>query len=216
MSTEVSNEKSTPRRRSRRAVVVVLVVAVVAVIGAGVVIASWPSAGPGSAAPDAQTSGSTAAPADAVTPGPVASATPVDGSEVLPPTSNEPLNRIPPREPAPPTLTGPLPAADSAQGRLVAGFPVAVIGPAEGDEVIDSSIAPEGTTLQVTLTARSERDAEAIRDHYRALWLPFGLTPQARSTDELSFGSATASVTLDVVGTGTGTVYTVVATLRAE
>lgn len=216
MSTGVSDDRGTPRRRSRRAVVVVLAVALVAVIGAGVVVASWPSSDPGAAAPNAQPTVSTEAPSDAATPGPAASATPVDGSEVLPPTSDEPLNRIPPREPAPPTLSGPLPAADSAQGRLVAGFPVAVIGPAAGDEVIDSSVAPEGTTLQVTLTARSARDAEAIRDHFRALWLPFGLTAQTRDTDELSFRSATASVTLDVVGTGTGTVYTVFATLRAE
>jgi septal ring-binding cell division protein DamX len=194
---------------------VVLGVAVAAAIGTGVVVASLPTSDSGPATQNAQSTGSTAAPTDAATLGPVASATPVDGSEVLRPTNDEPLNRIPPREPALPTLDGPLPAAGSAQGRLVAGFPVAVVGPAEGDEVIDSSVAPEGTTLQVTLTARSERDAEAIRDHYRALWVPFGLTPQTHSTDELSFRSATASVTLDVVGTGTGTVYTVVATLRA-
>jgi hypothetical protein len=196
---------------------IALAVAVAAAIGTAAVVASLPTSGTGPAAPNAQSTAAAGAPTDAAPAGPAASATPVDGSEVLPPTSDEPLNRIPPREPALPMLSGPLPAAESAQGRLVAGFPVAAAGPAEGDEVIDSSVAPEGTTLQVTLTARSDRDAEAIRDHYRALWLPFGLAAQTPSTDELSFRSATASVTLDVIGTGTGTgtVYTVVATLRA-
>jgi hypothetical protein len=216
MGTEAPDEQQPTTRRPRRAGIALLIVAVAAVVGTGVAVASGqtatPEAGTASVSP---TTEDVEAP-DAAAPGPAASATPVDGSEVLPPTAEADRDRLPPREPDPVLVSAPLPTADSAQGRLVAGFPVAVVEPAPGSEVIDSSVTPEGSTLQVTLTARSERGVDEIRDHFRGVWTPLGLTAQNSTDSEIAFRSATASATLAVALTGTGTVYTVFATFRTE
>jgi hypothetical protein len=229
MNTDDPVDPDTAPTRPRMRLGVVIAVALLA--GAAVVAASWSFLMPpdtttaagtsGTATPDAPSedgtgSGGTDAAADGATPGPAQNATPVDGSEVLPPESEEPRDRIPPREPDRPVLVGPLPTAEAAQGRLVTGFPVDVVGPAAGDEVIDSSVTPQGSTLQVTMTARSERDVDDVRAHFQSLWSPYGLTLHTDSAGEISVRNASATVALDVAVTGTGTVYTVFATLRTE
>ncbi|MDF2492604.1 MAG: hypothetical protein K0Q58_1182 [Microbacterium sp.] len=209
MNTDDPVDPDTAPTRPRMRLGVVIAVALLA--GAAVVAASWSFLMPpdtttaagtsGTATPDAPSedgtgSGGTDAAADGATPGPAQNATPVDGSEVLPPESEEPRDRIPPREPDRPVLVGPLPTAEAAQGRLVTGFPVDV--------------------LQVTMTARSERDVDDVRAHFQSLWSPYGLTLHTDSAGEISVRNASATVALDVAVTGTGTVYTVFATLRTE
>ncbi|MCC4908019.1 hypothetical protein [Microbacterium sp. cx-59] len=221
MDTEVSTSPAPPRHRPTRAVIVVALTAVGALIGVAVALGIGGGFGGGPASESAPTVAGQNAPdgetADASERrGPAPGATPVDGSEVLPPTSGEDPNRIPPREADPPIVSAPLPAAASASGHLVTGFPASVVGPATGDDVIDSSVSPEGTTLQVTLTARSDRGADEIRTHFRELWASFGLLAREASVQNQLFASDTASVTLDVVETGTGTVYSLFATLRTE
>lgn len=212
---------SAHRENRRRRRTMAIAVAVAAIIAAALVVGLiW--TGTRSAGPDALPEGAgadrTAAPSDAASAarGPAAGGTPVDGSEVLPPAAGTDPNRIPPRAADPPTVSAPLPAAGSASGHLVAGFPADVVGPAPGDDVIDSSLSPEGTTLQVTLTARSDRAPDEIRSYFRDLWAPYGMIAQTASTENQLFASDTASVTLDVIETGTGTVYSLFATLRTE
>ncbi|MBD7958541.1 hypothetical protein H9651_12900 [Microbacterium sp. Sa4CUA7] len=152
------------------------------------------------------------------TPGPTIGAAPAAGSEVPPlTTSDTPANRLP-ALPAPRALVStPLPADGFASGTLVAGFPVEVAGPVPGDDVIDTSIAVDDTTAQVTLTARTDATAESVRTHYQQAWAALSLTPGVTSGAELTYSDSFSSVSLAFgQNSGTGTVYTVYAVLRAE
>lgn len=205
-------------RARRRRMVIIAAVGAAAIVTALVVAGMATDRDPMAAETDAAGAAGTARPSGDASPttGPAAGGTPVDGSEVLPPAAGTDPNRIPPREADPPTVSQPLPAAGSASGHLVMGFPAGVVGPAAGDDVIDSAVSPEGSTLQVTLTARSDRAPEEIRSYYRDLWAPYGLIAQTTTTENQLFASDTASVTLDVIETGTGTVYSLFATLRTQ
>lgn len=182
-----------------------------AVVVAGLAVAAWLGLAP---LPDAAT-----APPQAVAPapltGPDADAPAVDGSEVLPAdeTPQRP-DRIPPIAPAAARVTLPLPASATAQGELVAGFPADLAAPAEDSDVLDSTIASEGDTMQFTLRARSDASADAVLAHYAAAWAALGLAPSP-SAQGVSYGDAYSSLSVVAESTGTGLVYTVYGVLRA-
>ncbi|MDL5352381.1 hypothetical protein [Microbacterium sp. zg-YB36] len=154
----------------------------------------------------------------APTPGPVANATPAAGSEVLPPDAGQaPTDRLPQLTPPVPLISPPLPASGFARNELVAGFPVEVVGLPPDTDVIDSSLAQDGTVMQATLTARTNAPADAVLTHYRVLWSGLGLAPGVSGGGDAGFSDAYSSVSLAFAGaSGTGTVYTVYAVLRTE
>lgn len=188
-----------------------------AVVALGIAVTVWLLvAGPGSNASAGPDAGAT--PGPTVTQGPVPGATPTTGSEVQPPEeSAPPTDRLPPLATPSPLVSGQLPPSGSASGELVKGFPADVAGPAPDSQVLESSIATEGSTMQVTLVARTDASADDVRAHYRELWAGLGLA-DAGGTD----GSVTSSDTLSSLtltfspSSGTGTVYMIYGVLRTS
>ena len=198
-----------------------MLVIVAAIVVAGLAVTLWivsqnvitkiadpsPSASPGQ--------GSTVP-----TPGADPNATPTTGSEVLPPSSQSPDAGLPPLEPSTPLVTEPLPPSASLQGGLVAGFPTSVIGPMPGAEVVESSVASEGTTMQATLIARTDASPEEVAAHYQASWKALGLSGSSQGRENaimLSYAGPYESLSLAfTAGSGTGTVYMVYGVFRTS
>ncbi len=229
-----------PRRRRPRVAAALSAIGLAAAVAA-VAVLSGPAGRPGaegdapaasspapspspSSSPEEPSAPGTAPTADPpqTGPGPVAGASPVPGSEVLDPDAGAATEGVPPLVPDPALVSRPLPGDAAAEGVLVAGFPSDVAGPAEGDTVVSSSVASDADTMQATLTARSEREPAGIRTHFERLWASRGLAPEVTaaadaggSPDQLTYRTDTAAVTLATRSTGTGTVYSVFAVLRA-
>jgi hypothetical protein len=194
----------TPAMKTAIAVIGVLV------LGGVITVAALTATGRPEASPDVSPS-----PAATQTSGPVPGATPTTGSEVQPPTAS-PRTGLPPLQPAEPLITAPLPDAGSLNGGLVTGFPAGVADPMEGSEVASSSIATEGTVMQLSLVASSGESPDAIRAHYRALWTSLGLRETSGDDDAVAFTGEYESLTLNVGTSGTGNLYTIFGVLRTE
>lgn len=108
------------------------------------------------------------APAGATDPGapPSGAAGPVGEAPPTPPPGPTALADAP--APPGPSLTGPLPAAASARGGLVAGFPAHVVPVPASLDVVSSAVAGEGTRLQVALEASSDDAPDAVQAAYVA------------------------------------------------
>ncbi len=201
--------------RRRRTIGLGMAVGAVALVAGAAVVASLvlqPDAGRQATADPSST------PTPSSAPGPAPDATPVDGSEVLPPEASTDRRTagVPLLTPAPPLVTGPLPEDASADGALVKGYPADLAGPATGDTVLQSSVSSEGRTMQAALTARTDAEPDAVREHFRALWDELGLTPDAPAgDDQLTYRGPSATVTLAVETGGTGTVYSVFTVVTA-
>lgn len=199
-------------RRTTTATMRWVIATVAVVVAAGLGWAAWTTTLGGQAAPGPSASDATAGAAA----GPSPRATPVQGSEVTTPQSDQSVTgRLPALAPPTPLVAPPLPADAAEQGGLVAGFPTPVAGPVAESDVIDSSVSSDGATMQAALNARTDQTPTAIVDHYRAVWGELGLAPSAAGGD-LAYADRFTSVTLAVRETGTGTVYTLFATLRTE
>jgi len=189
-------------------------VVVIGIVVALVLLFSPPTNPPG----DSPGAGSQNSPSPAATAGPSPDAAPADGSEVpSPDPTATPGAGLPPREGDEQLVTAPLPQPASAEGRLVDGFPVDIMGPDDESEVLSSSIAVEGDTMQVTVVARTDAPEADIIEHYRALWSGLGLSDAGASgSSALSYGNDFSSLTLAFTpSSGTGTVYMVYGVLRA-
>jgi hypothetical protein len=154
-----------------------------------------------------------------VTHGPEPGATPTTGTEVPEPDpSAAPENGLPPLPAPTPLVAGPLPDSGSESGALIDGFPDAVMGPAPASDVLESSIATEGSTMQVTLVARTDSPADDVRAHYRALWSQLGLTESVGAPEgDVAFSNAHSSLSLAFApASGTGTVYMIYGVLRTN
>lgn len=189
-------------------------IAVGAVVLIGVAVTIWllvsgGAAGGGSADPGASTS-----PATTATRGPIPGSTPTTGSEVLPPTATGP-NQLPSRTPAAPLISAPLPKSSSEQGALVAGFPTKIMGPIKGSDVLSSSIATQGATMQVTLVARTDASQKKIRAHYEKLWASLGLAENSTGGN-VAYVGPYESLTLAVQSTGTGIQYSIFGVFRTK
>jgi hypothetical protein len=188
------------------------------VVALGLAVAIWLIAtGAGSGTPDAADAGAT--PGATSTRGPVPGATPTTGSENQAPDPSAPAaDRLPARGTPAPLVSEPLPASGSASGELVDGFPADLLGPAPDSEVLQSSIASEGGTMQVTLVARTDAGADEVRAHYSELWSTLGLSDAGAGDDaDLAYSDAFSSLSLAFSpSSGTGTVYTVYGVLRTS
>jgi hypothetical protein len=154
-----------------------------------------------------------------VTHGPEPGATPTTGTEVPEPDpSTPPQNGLPPLPTPTPLVVGPLPDSGSESGALIDGFPDAVMGPVPASDVLESSIATEGSTMQVTLVARTDSPADDVRTHYRGLWSQLGLTASVEAPEgEVAFSNAHSSMSLAFApASGTGIVYMIYGVLRTN
>lgn len=192
-----------------------------AVVLVGLAIALWLSTADGDAgaprAVDATTAPTAHAPS--ATPGPLRDATPTTGSEVKAPDATAPpADRLPPLSTPSPLVSAPLPGSGSASGELVDGFPTNAMAPAPASEVLQSSIATEADTMQVTLQARTDATPEEVSRHYRVLWSDLGLADVGASGGAgASYADALSSLSLAFsASAGTGTVYTVYGVFRTS
>jgi len=193
------------------------VAAVAVVVAAGLTWAAWMSF-LADADADADAAGAPRATAGPLAGGSAASPlpTPVDGGEVLPPGQQQVIDRIPALPGITPRVTAPLPADATGLGELVDGYPAEIAGPLSADDVIASSISSQATRMQVGLTARTGETPETVTAHYRQLWTGLGLAPSGETPGSLAFSDSYTSITLAVSETGTGTAYSIFATLRTE
>lgn len=144
--------------------------------------------------------------------------TPVAGSEVPPPDEavTAPLNRLPALPPRTALVTLPLPADGHQTGGVVTGFPLDVAGPFPGALVLETAVSSAGDTLQATLTARTDASPEEVHSYYRDAFATLGLVPTSTDVDA-PYSDGTSAISVAVLpGSGTGTVYSVFAVLRAE
>ncbi len=193
------------------------VIGVVAVIvAAGLGWAIWTSTLAGQD-PAGSAASSSSAGVAAPTTGPSPGATAVDGSEVIAPDPQQTDSARLPALPQPtPLVAAPLPADAAEQGSLVTGFPTEVAAPTAQSDIIDSSVTSDGTTMQAALNARTDQTPDELADHYRALWAGLGLAPVTSEGSTLAYADQFTSITLAAAESGTGTVYTLYATLRTE
>jgi len=209
---------SEPSRTALTTAMRAVLIAAAAIVVAGIAVTIWLLASAsGSGDPQGQPGGTV--PAATPTRGPIPGATPTTGSEVLPPAATAPPNRLPSRTPAPPTaplVPAPLPKSAAAEGGLVAGFPSDLMGPVKGSDVVSSSIATEGATMQVSLVARSDASAKDLRSHYDELWASLGLKEASPTDGNLSYTGAHESLTLAVEKTGTGNRYSIFGVFRTK
>jgi len=187
-----------------------------ALVVVGISIAIWFFATSSGGEQDPDRAGSPAA-TSTPTRGPLPGATPTTGSEVLSPAPTESgSGGLPPLPTPTPLIEPPLPESGSATGSLVDGFPTAIVGPVPESDILDSSIASDGTTMQVTLVARTDASADGVEAHYRQLWVALGLSGLAQSSD-IAYSDAYSSLTLAFTPTsGTGTVYMIYGVLRTS
>ncbi|GAA5083433.1 hypothetical protein GCM10025760_00060 [Microbacterium yannicii] len=113
-------------------------------------------------------------------------------------------------------MSGPLPESGTSEGALVEGFPSEVMGEIEGSEVLSSSIAAAGDTMQVTLVARTDATPESIRSHYTELWTSLGLSEATMSDGNLGYVGPYESLTLAVSTSGTGIQYSIYGVFRTK
>jgi hypothetical protein len=128
-------------------------------------------------------------------------------SELLPPTNPAPL------------VTTPLPRAATAEGRLVRRFPDA-LRPTRAARVQSSSLSPMGDRLQVGLVATTSLSPEQVLIAYRTRLARRGMNettapPSVAGSDAAAFRQGDSVVTLTVTPRGSGTSYSLHATLRS-
>ena len=91
------------------------------------------------------------------------------------------------------------------------------MGPLPDSSVVQSSIATEASTMQATLTARTDATPAEVTEYYRIVWSGLGLADAgAGSGTDTSYSDAFSSVSLAFSSSGTGTVYTVYGVFRTS
>ncbi|WP_019180096.1 hypothetical protein [Microbacterium yannicii] len=211
----VASEHTTRRRLTPAMRAVVLVVIVLAV--AGIAVSLWLFA---ASSADRNTAAAPAPSASApVTQGPVPGATPATGSEVQEPEPGGAApgsGGLPPVSNPTPLVAPPLPESASADGSLVPGYPDEIAGPSPSSDVLSSSIAVDGGTMQVTLVARTTATAEEVNAAFREPWAELGLAETASAGDSsMTFADGFTSLSLAFSPvSGTGTVYMIYGVFR--
>ncbi|KJL43798.1 MULTISPECIES: hypothetical protein [Microbacterium] len=192
---------------------------VAAVVVLGIAVTIWLlTIGSGTAGVDGADPDAGSTPTATVTQGPIPGATPTTGSEVQPPDETAaPIDRLPPLPTSSPLVSDPLPASGSASGELVKGFPVDLMGPVPDSQVLESSISTEGSTMQVSLVARTDAADDDVRAHYRELWADLGLTDTSGGDGSITYSDAFSSLSLAFSeSSGTGTVYMIYGVFRTS
>ncbi|WP_231728438.1 hypothetical protein [Arthrobacter sp. EPSL27] len=160
--------------------------------------------------------GSTAAPSRGSADG--AASVPV-GREVLPPVSATPTGLPAPTAPAA-LVSAPLPAAASAQGGIVDGYPTDILPFPDATVLVSTSVSPAEGTLQVAADAIAPLSQDAVAGHYQQVLGGLGFwsepVPAADGQRAIRFGRGTDSLTFTASTTGTGgTRFMLLGNLRA-
>jgi hypothetical protein len=129
------------------------------------------------------------------------------GREVLPPVSAAPTGLPMPSPPAP-LISTPLPAAESAQGKIVGGFPADALRFPEGTVVVSTSVSPAEGSLQVAADAIAGLNQDSVAGHFQQVLGSLGFwsepVPAAAGERALRFSRGADSITLTAATTGTG------------
>ncbi|WP_158866169.1 hypothetical protein [Leifsonia sp. AG29] len=127
---------------------------------------------------------------------------------------------LPPSTALPHPIAPPLPKSASAVGKLVTGYPAAVLPQAPGSAVQTSSVAAQGDRLQVTLTATSTQGVTDVLAFYRSALAKYGMydtaAPALSGATSLLFSRGSDSVTLTASTGKSGTTYTLYAAFTAQ
>ncbi|MDN4612879.1 hypothetical protein P5G50_00325 [Leifsonia sp. F6_8S_P_1B] len=171
---------------------------------------------------------STSGPAPSSTAGPGSGAgagpdTPSAGkrysTEVLPPVEKT-SPALPPSDPLPVPVSAPLPRTASATGGLVSGYPEKVLPITPGARVKTSSVASQGSRLQVTMTATTPSGVTDILAFYRTALAKYGMydtpAPAQGGATALRFDRDGSSVTVTAAPTEDGSTYVIFGTFTAK
>ncbi|KDA05204.1 hypothetical protein DC31_01905 [Microbacterium sp. CH12i] len=109
-----------------------------------------------------------------------------------------------------------MPGSGSLNGGIVKGFPAGIADAMDGSNIISTSIATEGSVMQLSLVASSAATPDEIRAHYRALWSALGLREQPGNDETIAFIGAYESLSLSIGPSGTGNRYTIFGVFRTE
>ncbi|MEV7604876.1 hypothetical protein AB0N65_05505 [Paenarthrobacter sp. NPDC089322] len=150
------------------------------------------------------------------TPGATAGTTPEgsDGAtstakplEVLPPVTSTPTGLPAPSSPAP-LITGGLPAAGSARGEVVDGWPGDILTLPQGTTVGSTSISVSGDILQLTADGIvNKSQADVLADFRQSLtghgfWSEDASAPEGSVAQRFVRGADTVTVSVSLTGTG--------------
>ncbi len=127
--------------------------------------------------------------------------------EVLPPVNDAPTGLPMPSPPAA-LITAPLPAAASAQGKTVEGFPSQVISFPDGTVVVFTGVSSSGDALQATAEGIVELGAENVAGHFLQILQSAGFrseeAPAAAGQQAVRLARGKDSVSLTLSATRTG------------
>lgn len=140
---------------------------------------------------------------------------PADGkqfnTEVQPPGGA--AQGLPASKVLPYPVNAPLPKSASAVGALATGYPSEALPAAPGSKVRTSSVASEGTHLQVSLTARTSAAVTEVVAFYRTALARYGMydtpSPALNGATAVSFTRGGNSVTVTATPGSAGTSYVV-------
>ncbi|TDL41736.1 hypothetical protein [Arthrobacter nitrophenolicus] len=127
--------------------------------------------------------------------------------EVLPPVSASPTGLPAPSPPAA-LVSEPLPAAASAQGTLVEGFPSNIVSFPDGTAIVFTGISPSDGTLQATAEGIVELSREKVIGHFQQILQSHGFRSEeapavtGQQALRLARGNDSVSVTFSTTGTG--------------
>lgn len=162
-----------------------------------------------------------AAPTSAEAPTPAEAPAPPKQIEV--PSSTPSAAALPGLTPVPspdrPLVRRPLPPPGLAHGRLVEGYPRRILPPVQGTDIDTSSLGVHGRRLQVTLTGRTRRSADAVLLFYRLRLTSLGFTEVGTPTSDLTevdFRHGKDVATLSVTGSAGEASYSLISTLHAD
>lgn len=149
---------------------------------------------------------------DGATPNPDASGPPQSKrftTEVIP--GSGPGSALPKSTALPEPINNPLPKTASAVGSLAKGYPSSVLPVAPGTTIKNSSVATQGSHLQVTLTAKSSQSVTDVLAFYRTALAKYGMydssAPAPGGATALTFTRGSNSVTVTTSPVTGGTSY---------
>jgi hypothetical protein len=139
-------------------------------------------------------------------------------TEVIP--GSGPGKGLPKSTALPEPVSNPLPKTASSVGSLAKGYPSSVLPAAPQSSITTSSVASQGTHLQVTLTAKSSLSTTDVLAFYRTTLAKYGMydtaSPALGGATALTFRRGTDSVTVTTSPVTGGTKYIIYGAFTAK
>ncbi|WP_343319834.1 hypothetical protein AAFM46_04620 [Arthrobacter sp. TMP15] len=162
-----------------------------------------------------------AVPAPANPKAPAATPDPKRPLEVIPPVGQPTNPTLPKSRVDAPLIKTPLPPEASANGKLVDGFPSAVILTEPASALKSSSVSPQGSILQVSLVARTTTEPLGVMAFYQKQFAALGLSaaqaPASTGATAMWFTRGTDKITVTATPHPSGgTEYSIFGIFHAE